>query len=69
VVRIAGVFERFTGWQRLAGRLTGSFVGDSDARRSDWVIRVRFWGEITRDDNRLCADAVGARLSPQSPVA
>jgi len=31
-------------------------------------MRVRFWSEITRDDDWSCAKAVAARLSPQSPV-
>ena len=38
------------------------------ARHGDWVMRVRFWREITRDRADSCANALCARLSHQSPV-
>ncbi|MDD5029793.1 MAG: hypothetical protein PHH58_09885 [Rhodoferax sp.] len=42
--------------------------GRIDARRGDWVRRMRFWGESTRGDMPSYAKAQGARISPQSPV-
>jgi len=53
------------------GRLTGingAIADDANAWHGDWVMRMRFWSEITRGDTDWCANASDARLSPQSPV-
>jgi len=36
-------------------------VTDIDARRSDWVMRMRFWSEITREDTVLNTQMLSAR--------
>jgi len=39
-------------------------------RRGDWVMRMRFWEQNTRETENFVWQAVaGARLCPQSPVA
>ena len=63
----------------LALRLSGCTRGRVQAPRGDWVMRVRFWGENTREHEKWVKLALGhflfsagsasARLSPQSPVA
>jgi len=39
-------------------------------RHGDWAMRMRFWGVNTREmEASVRSSSVGARLTPQSPVA
>jgi len=44
----------------------GAWTGGFHARPGDWVMRMRFWREITRGGADSCANAFCVRFSPQN---